>query len=231
MSDIGSIIIIVIVFRIIFLVLRAWWSGDCRNDFRRDRQRNYLTLLFNLHIGWPPEPFQFVGDVIPILHGERTFAHHHNGHGDVVVGTIDICVPKAVAKVESMAFSSLLHVVTDLCRALHVQDTSLSFIMLYQLSENLLTIAFSSQFFPNCKVPIPVEGLPGIDNGEAYELFAILIGGEVQWHFPNESHEVIPRNLLSFGKSSLIESLYLFISIGCCYLSCFHIYWWYCFQL
>lgn len=37
MSDIGSIIIIVIVFRIIFLVLRAWWNGDRRNDYRRDR--------------------------------------------------------------------------------------------------------------------------------------------------------------------------------------------------
>lgn len=37
MSDIGSIIIIVIVFRIIFLVLRAWWNGDSRNDYRRDR--------------------------------------------------------------------------------------------------------------------------------------------------------------------------------------------------
>ena len=94
--------------------------------------------------------------------------------------------------------------------------------MLYQLSENLLTIAFSSQFFPNCKVPIPVEGLPGIDNGEAYELFAILIGGEVQWHFPNESHEIIPWNLLSFRKCRFVELFYLFISIGCCYLSCYH---------
>ena len=37
MSDIGSIIIIVIVFRVLFLVLRSWWSGDSRNDFRRDR--------------------------------------------------------------------------------------------------------------------------------------------------------------------------------------------------
>lgn len=37
MSDIGSIIIIVIVFRIIFLVLWAWWNGDSRNDYRRDR--------------------------------------------------------------------------------------------------------------------------------------------------------------------------------------------------
>ena len=37
MSDIGSIIIIVIVFRIIFLVLSAWWRGDRRNDYRRDR--------------------------------------------------------------------------------------------------------------------------------------------------------------------------------------------------
>ena len=37
MGDIGSIIIIVIVFRAIFLVLSAWWRGDSRNDFRRDR--------------------------------------------------------------------------------------------------------------------------------------------------------------------------------------------------
>ena len=37
MGDIGSIIVIVIVFRIIFLVLGAWWRGDSRNDFRRDR--------------------------------------------------------------------------------------------------------------------------------------------------------------------------------------------------
>ena len=39
MSDIGSIIIIiiVIVFRIIFLVLGAWWKSESRNDFRRDR--------------------------------------------------------------------------------------------------------------------------------------------------------------------------------------------------
>lgn len=37
MSDIGSIIIIVIVFRLIFLVLRAWWNEDNRNDYRRDR--------------------------------------------------------------------------------------------------------------------------------------------------------------------------------------------------
>ena len=37
MSDIGSIIIIVIVFRILFLILQAWWRGDNRNDYRRDR--------------------------------------------------------------------------------------------------------------------------------------------------------------------------------------------------
>jgi hypothetical protein len=37
MSDIGSIIIIVIVFRIIFLVLGAWWKGDNRNDYRHDK--------------------------------------------------------------------------------------------------------------------------------------------------------------------------------------------------
>ena len=72
----------------------------------------------------PPESFQFVGDVIPILHGEprkqrrpselarrrlsrvrgrrsqRTFAHHHNGHGDAVIGAIDICVSKSVEEIE-----------------------------------------------------------------------------------------------------------------------------------
>ena len=37
MGDIGSIIIIVIVFRVIFLFLGAWWKGEGRNDYRRDR--------------------------------------------------------------------------------------------------------------------------------------------------------------------------------------------------
>ncbi len=37
MSDIISIIIIVIVFRVLFIMFRAWWSGDSRNDYRRDR--------------------------------------------------------------------------------------------------------------------------------------------------------------------------------------------------
>ena len=40
MGDIGSIIIIVIVFRVIFLLLSAWWRGDSRNDFRRDREQS-----------------------------------------------------------------------------------------------------------------------------------------------------------------------------------------------
>jgi hypothetical protein len=37
MDELGSIIIIIIVFRLILAVLRAWWRGDRRNDFRRDR--------------------------------------------------------------------------------------------------------------------------------------------------------------------------------------------------
>lgn len=37
MNDIGSIVIIVIVFRVIFILLKAWWRGESRNDFRRDR--------------------------------------------------------------------------------------------------------------------------------------------------------------------------------------------------
>lgn len=114
----------------------------------------------------PPEPFQFVGDVIPILHGEprkqrrpselarrrlsrvrvrrsqRTFAHHHNGHGDAVIGAIDICVPKSVEEIELLTTFPQVAVFADLRRTLHVQDTSLSFIVFYQLSKYLLTIAF-----------------------------------------------------------------------------------------
>ena len=46
--------------------------------------------LFFIDVVRPPELLQFVGDVIPILYGERAFAHHHNSHGDVVVGAIDM---------------------------------------------------------------------------------------------------------------------------------------------
>jgi len=50
-----------------------------------------------------------VDDVIPILHGERAFSHHHNSPGDVVIGTIYIRVPKSVAKIEFVtAFASFL---------------------------------------------------------------------------------------------------------------------------
>ena len=38
--------------------------------------------LLILDVVRPPELLQFVDDVIPILHGERTFASHHNGHGE-----------------------------------------------------------------------------------------------------------------------------------------------------
>ncbi len=37
MSDIGSIIIIVLVFRLVLIVLRALWGGYSQNDYRRDR--------------------------------------------------------------------------------------------------------------------------------------------------------------------------------------------------
>ena len=77
------------------------------------------------------------------MHGERTFAHHHNSHGDAVVCAIYICVPKAVAEIELLATFPQVAVFADLCRTLHVQDTSLSFIVLYQLSKYLLDIAFS----------------------------------------------------------------------------------------
>ena len=37
MNDIGSILIIAIVFRLLLLVLKAWWGGERKNDYRRDR--------------------------------------------------------------------------------------------------------------------------------------------------------------------------------------------------
>ena len=37
MTGLGDIIILIVVFRLIFGVLGAWWGGDNRNDFRRDR--------------------------------------------------------------------------------------------------------------------------------------------------------------------------------------------------
>ena len=114
-------------------------------------------------------------DVIPILHGERTFAHHHNSHGDVVVGAIDIRVPKSITQVESMATTALHYVLTDLRRTFHVQDTGFPLILFNQLSQYLLTIAFTPYLFAHGKVPKPVKLLTWIDDGEAYEVFAIVV--------------------------------------------------------
>ncbi len=99
--------------------------------------------LFFLDVIRPPEQFQFVGDVIPIFHGERTFTPHHYCHGDVVVGAIDICVPKAVAKIKILTAFALVNVLTGLRWAFHVQDKGLSFIVFYHLSQYYLTIAFA----------------------------------------------------------------------------------------
>src|SRR5574344_1670396 len=76
----------------------------------------------------PPELLQFVDDVIPILHGERAFSHHHNSPGDVVIGTIYIRVPKSVAKIESVTAFALVYVLTDLRRAFYVQYAGLTLI-------------------------------------------------------------------------------------------------------
>ena len=37
MNELGSIIVIILVFRVILGILGAWWEGDKKNDFRRDR--------------------------------------------------------------------------------------------------------------------------------------------------------------------------------------------------
>ena len=96
-------------------------------------------------------------DVIPILHGERTFASHHDGHGDVVVGTIDIRVLKPVSQVERLTFSTFLQVIANLGGTLHIQDERLTLISFDQLGEDLLAIAFASQFLTDSEVPKPVE--------------------------------------------------------------------------
>ena len=44
MGDIGSIIIIVIVFRVIFLLLSAWWRGDS-NVTDSSLAKSHTTLL------------------------------------------------------------------------------------------------------------------------------------------------------------------------------------------
>ena len=123
------------------------YSMDKLNEFY------YSIMLFLLDIVRPPELLQFMDDVIPILHGERTFASHHDGHGDVVVGAIDICIPKPITQVEHMATFTLFYVLTNLRRTFHVQDTSLTFVFFNQLSQYLLAIAFSSQFLSHGKVP------------------------------------------------------------------------------
>ena len=109
------------------------------------------SLLF-LDVLRPPELLQFVDEVIPILHSERTFASHHDSHGDVVVSAIDIRVPKSVTQIERLASFSLIQVITNLGGTLHVQNERLPLISFNQLGEDRLAIAFSSQFLTHgCK--------------------------------------------------------------------------------
>ena len=74
---------------------------------------------------------------------ERLEDPHNDCHGDVVVDTIDICVPKAVAKIEVLTAFALVNILTDLRWAFHVQDKGLPLIVFYHLSQYLLTIALT----------------------------------------------------------------------------------------
>ena len=111
---------------------------------RREQATRFLLQLIKLYgnraivVKIKPELLQFVDDVLPIFHGERTLTPHHYCHSDVVVGTIDICVPKAVAKIEVLTGFALVNVLTDLRWAFHVQDKGLSLIAFYHLSQYLL---------------------------------------------------------------------------------------------
>ena len=68
------------------------------------------SLVFLFYVFWPPILLQFIYNVVPILHGESSFSSHHDGHGDVVIGTIDVRVPKAITEIEGMATLALLYV-------------------------------------------------------------------------------------------------------------------------
>ena len=171
-----------------------------------------------------PELLQFVDDVIPILHGERTFAPHHYCHGDVVVGAIDICVPKPVSQVERLSFSTFLQVIANLGGTLHVKDKGLPFIVFYHLSQYLLTIAFAPKLLAHGKVPEPVDRLAWIDDGESNKVFAIVVCSEIQRHFLNQAHQVLPWDLFVFGECRFIQLFYLFISESCCYVFCCQCY-------
>ena len=102
-----------------------------------------LYALSFLDVIRPPEMLQFMDYVIPVLHGERTFTHHHYCHGYVIVGTIYICVPKTVTKIEIVTAFALVLVITYLCRAFHIQDRGLTFVFLNQKIQYSLTIAFT----------------------------------------------------------------------------------------
>ena len=135
-----------------------------------------------------------------------------------------MCVPKSITQVESMATTALHYVLTDLRRTFHVQDTGLTFIPYNQLSQYLLTIAFTPYLFAHGKVPKPVKLLTWIGDSAAYEVFAIVVCGEIQRHFLNQAHQVLPWDLFVFRKCRFIEPFYLFISIYCSYLFCCHGY-------
>ena len=100
------------------------------------------SLLF-LDVLWPPELLQFVDEVIPILHGERTFSSHHDSYGDVIISTIDIRVSESVTQIERLESFSLLQVIANLGGTLHVKSERLTFISFNQLGEDLL--AFSAE--------------------------------------------------------------------------------------
>ena len=118
-------------------------------------RRVFSFFFFN--IIWPPELLEFMDEGVPILHRKPTFAHHHDSHGDVVVCTIEVCVPETVAEVESMTAFTLLAVLTHLCGTLHVKYARLSLVVLNQLSKNPLPVTLATQLITYGKVPVPVE--------------------------------------------------------------------------
>ena len=49
MTGLGDIIILIVVFRLIFGLLGAWWEGENKNDFRRDRKDYNISMAILAH--------------------------------------------------------------------------------------------------------------------------------------------------------------------------------------
>ena len=151
---------------------------------------------------------EFIGNLVPILNGERTFPRHHNGHFNIVIPAINMSVMEAVAQIKITATLALFWVrAWILFRRFHIKNHGLTFVFFNQLSQDLLPQPFASQLFTDSKVPEPidlwsssvttrqclnllgialavpsVERWSGIYDGEANKCVTIAVSREIKMH-------------------------------------------------